>query len=200
MAHKHKMKLHFRLCVDVPKKGNSPRRRSSSLLRRESPKQGSKSPNNIIEICSQDSSSNSPTNVSDSSAVPDTFRGYMSRSGDARGGGKATLKGSTSSADYPCCVRRARDEAGPSRVSHYSCHYDHDMLLAECDLLKEDLACVSAQVTCLRSDLVAADRAVSATHSDGISDGFRQGIHHFRAKAKMVYPYVDWDCLPLPSD
>ncbi|CAL8091944.1 unnamed protein product [Prunus armeniaca] len=68
---------------------------------------------------------------------------------------------------------RVRDEAGSSRVPRCSCYFDHNMLLMECDLLKEDMACVSAQVTCLRSDLADADRAVSATHYDGIHDGFR---------------------------
>mgnify|MGYP007091834679 CR=1 FL=1 len=95
---------------------------------------------------------------------------------------------------------RAQDEAGPSRVPRCSCHFDHNMLLMERDLLKEDLACVGAQVTRLRSDLADADRAVSAAYSDGIRDGFRQGIHHFRTKAKIIYPYMDWDRLPLPSD
>ncbi|CAL8992345.1 unnamed protein product [Prunus brigantina] len=148
-------------------------------------------PNGIIEICSQDSSADSPTNASDYSAVPDSLRGSRSRSGDARGRGKATMRRSTP---------RARDEAGSSRVPRCTCHFDHNMLLMEHDLLKEDLACVSAQVTRLWGDLVDADRTMSAAHSDGIRDGFRQGIHHFRTKAKMVYPYVDWDRLPLPSD
>ncbi|CAL9024427.1 unnamed protein product [Prunus brigantina] len=142
-------------------------------------------------LMSLDSSADSPTNASDYSAVPDSLRGFRSWSGDARGGRKVTMRRSTP---------RAWDEAGSSRVPRCTCHFDHNMLLMERDLLKEDLACVSAQVTRLRGDLADADRAVSAAHSDGIRDGFRQGIHHFRTKAKMVYPYVDWDRLPLPSD
>ncbi|CAL9012807.1 unnamed protein product, partial [Prunus brigantina] len=164
MAHKRKLKLHFCICVDVPKKEDSLKRRTSSLSRRESLRRDSKSPNEIIEICSQDSSADSPANASDYSAVPDLLREFRSQSGDARGGGKATMRRSTP---------RARDEAGPSRVPCCSCHFDHKMLLMERDLLKEDLACVSTQVTRLRSDLVDADRAMSAAHSDGIHDGFR---------------------------
>lgn len=106
----------------------------------------------------------------------------------------------TLSVGHPYFVGRAWDEAGPSHVPRCSCHFDHIMLLAERDLLKEDLAFVSAQMTRLWSDLADVDPAVSTSHSDGICDGFKQGIHYFGAKAKMVYPYVDWDCLPLPSD
>ncbi|CAL8091941.1 unnamed protein product [Prunus armeniaca] len=85
MAYRRKLKLHFRFCADVPKKGDSLRRRTSSLSRRESSQRDSKSPNGIIEICSQDSSVDSSVNVSDYSAVPDSLRGSRSRSGDARG-------------------------------------------------------------------------------------------------------------------
>ncbi|CAL9011589.1 unnamed protein product [Prunus brigantina] len=87
-----KLKLHFRIYAYVPKKGDSSRRRTSSLSRRESPQRDSKSPKGIIEICSQDSSADSSANASDYSVVPDSLRGSRSRSGDAKGGGKATMR------------------------------------------------------------------------------------------------------------
>ena len=87
--------------ADVPKKRDCPRRRTSSLSRRESPQRDSKSPNGIIEICSQDSFADSPANASDYSAVPDSLRGSRSQSGDARGGGNATMRRYTMSAGHP---------------------------------------------------------------------------------------------------
>ena len=47
---------------------------------------------------------------------------------------------------------------------------------------------------------MAADRDVFTAHSDGIYDGFKQGIHYFRSKAKTAFPSVNWDSLSTPLD
>ena len=99
----------------------------------------------------------------------------------------------------------ARDDAGPSRApsrSHPRCPqcFDYSLLLNERETLKEYLQRAEHQVDRLRGELMAADRAVSAAHSDGIHDGFKQGIHYFRSKAKSAFPSVDWDSIPTPLD
>lgn len=91
MAHRHKVKLHFCLCADIPKKCDSLIRRS--LSRRESPRRGSKTPNGDIEICSQDSSSDSPANVSGYLVVPDSILESMSWTRSGRAKGKTIIEG-----------------------------------------------------------------------------------------------------------
>ena len=51
-----------------------------------------------------------------------------------------------------------------------------------------------------QGELIDVDHAVSAAHSDGIHDGFKQGIHYFRSKAKAAFPSVNWDSLFTPLD
>ncbi|KAI5335815.1 hypothetical protein L3X38_025949 [Prunus dulcis] len=45
---------------------------------------------------------------------------------------------------HPCFVGGVWDEAHPSHVPCYSCRLNHNMSLEKRDLLKEELACVSA--------------------------------------------------------
>ncbi|KAM1881389.1 hypothetical protein ACFX13_003006 [Malus domestica] len=94
----------------------------------------------------------------------------------------------------------AGDEAGPSRAP--SRHqprcpqcFDYFLLLNERETLKGHLQHAEHQVDRLKRELMAADRAVSTAHSDGIYDGFKQGVQYFRSKAKVAFPSLNWDSL-----
>ncbi|KAM2803683.1 hypothetical protein PS2_046843 [Malus domestica] len=222
MANNRKVKLHFRLYADVPKKRSSRR--------------GSRGSRNVIELGSN-SSSRSPRRASYSSEVPNTFResSYRSRT---RSGGKQALDSIVDGMISPGLNHTARvlnpitdrmvspggshvprapdsiarspdpyagDEAGPSRApSHHQPRcprcFDYSLLLNERETLKGHLQRAEHQVDRLRGELMAADRAVSVAHSDGIYDGFKQGIQYFRSKAKAAFPSVNWDSLSTPLD
>ncbi|KAM1769655.1 hypothetical protein ACFX12_047476 [Malus domestica] len=203
MANNRKVKLHFWLYADVPKKKSSRR--------------GSRGYRNVIELCSN-SSSRSPERASYSSEVPNTFREslYQSRT---RSGGEQALDsivdgmisprlnhttralnpvtdrmvspGRSYATRAPDSIARspnpyAGDEAGPSCAPsrHHprrpQC-FDYFLLLKERETLKGHLQRAEHHVDRLRGELMATDCAVSAAHLDGIHDGFKQGVQYFRS-------------------
>ncbi|KAM1803603.1 hypothetical protein ACFX12_029570 [Malus domestica] len=213
MANNRKVKLHFRLYIDVPRKRGSRR--------------GSRDSRNVIELCSN-SSSHSPRRASYSSEVPNTFRESSNRSRTRSGGeqaldfivgGMISLRlnhttqalnpvtdrmvspGGSYATRAPNSIARspdpyAGDKAGhscaPSR-HHLRCPkcFDYSLLLNECETLKGYLQRAEHQVDRLMGELMAADHAMSAAHLDGIHAGFKQGVQYFRSKAKMTFPSVN---------
>ncbi|KAM0975583.1 hypothetical protein ACFX2I_018470 [Malus domestica] len=222
MANNRKVKLHFPLYADVPKKRSS--------------RKGSRGSRNIIELCSN-SSSRSPGRASYSSEVPNTFRESSYRS-QTRSGGKQALDsivdemispglnhttwalnpitdrmvspGRSYATRAPDSIARspdpyAGDEAGSSRAPsrhHPRCPqcFDYSLLLSERETVKGHLQHAEHQVDHLRGELMATDRAMSVAHSDGIYDGFKQSVQYFRSKAKTAFPSVNWDSLSTPLD
>ncbi|CAL9015229.1 unnamed protein product [Prunus brigantina] len=101
MAHRRRLKLHFRLCADIPKNGCSPRRRGPR-----------------VEICSGEGSSfSSPVRSSDCSEVPNSLPDLECKSRTrSRSGNRCGLHSSPSSVccgRSPNCVRGEREGPRP---------------------------------------------------------------------------------------
>ncbi|KAM2185679.1 hypothetical protein ACFX1Q_030656 [Malus domestica] len=213
MANARRVKLNLRLYVDVPKRGNSRmgsrgsknviELRSDSSSR--SPMRTSHSsgvPNTFCESTYRSRTRSGREQALDSiidgmifPRLNHTTRALNPVNDIMVSSGRSYLtRAPDSISRFPDPY--AGDEAGHSRTPfrhHPRCPqcFDYSLLLNKHETMKGYLQCAEHQVDRLRGELMDVDRTVSAAHSDGIHDGFKQGVLYFCSKTKTAFPSVN---------
>lgn len=210
------MKFHFWLCADVPKKGSSPTRRGSKGFKKvielcsssssRFPGKASRSfevPNTFRESMYQSQARSGDAKWALDSVVDGKISPMMTYATQALDSvvDRRVSLGRSYATQAPDSIAHSpdpyvRDEVDPSRAPpphHPRCPrcFNYSLLLDECEILKGYLQHGEHQVDRLRGELMVADRTVSAAHSNGIHDGFKQGLRYFHSKVKVTLPSIN---------